>query len=101
MGLQCVWMKASTKMDVLTEKLIYWGIQCRKCDETIALGIRLDPDLGDVLSFLKPGTFRCVHGHTHNYHSDDVHFFPPPQTQITKAGILKNRANYKLLDQSE
>jgi hypothetical protein len=83
------------------ERTVYWGIECRTCLERIPLGIRLDSELGDISSFMQPGTFRCVHGHTHNYQLDDVILFPSPGMQATEAGIRKNRRNYKPLDSGE
>ena len=38
--------------------------------------------------------FRCVHGLTHNYPSDDVILFPSAGMQATEAEIRKNR-NYR------
>jgi hypothetical protein len=83
----------------MAERITSWGIQCRTCSEDILLGTKLDPRYGDFFGFLKPGSFRCVNGHTHNYSSDDV-FFPPssPEMPVTEGPIQKNRANYKLLD---
>jgi hypothetical protein len=79
-----------------------WGIQCRTCNETIPLGTRLDPRFADFFAFLKPGSFRCLHGHTHTYDSDDVFFFSSsPETPVTEAGIQGNRANYELLSPPE
>jgi len=89
-------------MEKAVERISGWGIQCRTCNEAIVLGTKLDPRYADFFSFLKPGSFRCSNDHTHNYDSDDVFFFPPsPETPITEAEILKNRANYKLLGSSE
>lgn len=84
------------------ERITNWGIQCRTCYETIVFGTRLDPRYADFFKFLKPGSFCCLHDHTHNYDSDDVFFFSSsPETPVTEAVIRKNRANYKLLDSSE
>ncbi|MGD0942510.1 MAG: hypothetical protein ABR905_22685 [Terracidiphilus sp.] len=84
-------------MEKAAEKITNWGIQCRTCNETIVLGTKLDPRYGDFFSFLKPWSFLCVHGHTHNYDSDDVFFFQSSaEMPVTEAGIQKNRANYEL-----
>jgi len=89
-------------MEKAVERITAWGIQCRTCNETIVLGTKLDPHYGDFFSFLKPGSFRCVHGHTHNYDSDDVVFFQTSAvTPVTEAEIEKNRANYELLGSLE
>ena len=75
-----------------------WGIQCRTCNESILLGTKLDSRYADFLSFLRPGSFRCMHGHTFNYDSDDVCFFSSFQeTPETEAEMEKNRANYTRL----
>ena len=88
-------------MEKAVERITNWGIQCRTCGETIALGTNLDPRYDDFFSFLKPGSFRCNHDHSHTYDSDDVFFFSSLETPVTEAGIEKNRANYQLLDSSE
>lgn len=88
-------------MEKAVERITNWGIQCRTCGETIALGTKLDPCYGDFFSFLKPGSFRCTHDHTHTYDSDDVCFFDSSHTAVTEDGIQKNRANYHLVGSSE
>lgn len=85
----------------MVEKISDWGIQCRTCSETIVLGTKLDLRFADFFTFLKPGSFRCVHGHSHNYGSDDLFFASPLETPATEAKILKNRALYELLDTPE
>ncbi len=89
-------------MEMAEERVTYWGIQCRTCNETVVLGTKLDLRYADFFCFLKPGSFRCVHGHSHNYDSDDVFFLPSSSgIPITEAGIRKNRDNYKLLGSME
>jgi hypothetical protein len=89
-------------MEKAVDRITDWGIQCRTCHETIVLGTKLDPRYGDFFKFLKPGTFHCIHGHTHSYDSDDVFFFhSPSETSAKVAEIQKNRANYFLLGSSE
>ena len=84
------------------ERITCWGIQCRTCNESIILGTKLDPRYGDFFSFLKPGSFRCDHDHTHNYDSDDVFFFESSaKVPFEEFEIRKNRANYQLLVPSE
>jgi hypothetical protein len=66
------------------------------------LGTKLDPRYADFFAFLKPGSFRCGNNHTHTYDSDDVAFFPSsPETPISEAAMLKNRAAYELLGSSK
>jgi hypothetical protein len=85
-------------MEKVAERIRSWGIQCRTCSEDIVLGTKSDPRYADFFSFLRPGSFRCVHGHTHTYDSDDVFFFDSSsETPANVAEILKNRANYLLL----
>ena len=84
------------------ERIGIWGIQCRTCHEGIVLGTKADLRFADFFSFLQPASFRCVHGHTHRYDSDDVFFFPSTnKTPADVAEILQNRANYLLLDSPE
>jgi len=89
-------------MENLSERIASWGIQCKTCDENIILGTKHDPRFADFFSFLTPGTFRCVHAHTHIYDSDDVVFFAPSsETPVTEAEILKNRAKYEFLSSKQ
>lgn len=89
-------------MEKAVEKITNWGILCRTCNQKILLGTKLDPRYGDFFSFLKPGSFRCVNNHIHNYDLDDVFFFPSsPETPVNEAEIQKNRANYELLGSLE
>jgi hypothetical protein len=84
-------------MENVSERITTWGIRCKTCSEDIVLGTKLDPRFADFFSFLKPGSFRCLHGHTHNYDSDDVFFVPFSEAPANEAQILENRANYELL----
>ena len=84
----------------MAEPTVYWGVACRTCCERIAFGIRGDSELGDAMSFLKPGAFQCVHGHKHTYWLDDVIYFEDNST-VTEAGIRRNRASYHLIDQPD
>jgi len=85
-------------MENVSERIGTWGIRCRTCDENIILGTKFDPRYADVFSFLASGSFRCTQGHTHNYDSDDLFFFPSSSgAPVDEAEILKNRANYRLL----
>jgi len=89
-------------MENVAERIMSWGIQCRTCSEDIVLGTKSDPRYADFFSFLRPGSFQCVHGHTHNYDSDDVSFFASSsETTAIIAEILKNRAYYMLLTPKE
>jgi hypothetical protein len=81
----------------MEDSKIYWGIQCRTCMETIALGRRSDLLHGVGYVLLKPGTFKCVHGHKHTYHSDDLHFFTP-EADISEEALERNRQRYKYLE---
>jgi hypothetical protein len=86
-------------MEQMAERITPWGIQCRTCGENILLGTKDDPRYGDFFKFLRPGSFQCVKGHVHNYDSDDLYFMASSSvTPATEAEILKNRANYELLD---
>ncbi|MDR3726814.1 MAG: hypothetical protein P4K86_07225 [Terracidiphilus sp.] len=85
-------------MEKAVERITDWGIQCRTCNEAILLGTKIDLRYADFFSFLKPGTFCCMHGHSHSYDSDDVFFFQSSsETSAKEAEIQKNRANYILL----
>ena len=89
-------------MEKVDERIGNWGIQCRTCSQNIMLGTKSDPRYGDFFSFLRPGTFQCVHGHAHTYSSDDVFFFSSSsEIFVTEAEMLRNRANYELLRSSE
>jgi len=89
-------------MENLAARIGSWGIQCKTCSEDIVLGTKSDPRYADFFSFLRPGSFQCTHGHTHNYESDDVFFFADPwETPAAASEILKNRANYILLTSKE
>jgi hypothetical protein len=85
----------------MIEGISDWGIRCRTCDEPVILGSKLDPRYADFFSFLQPGSFSCVHGHTHNYDSNDVFFASSSDTPATEAQKAKNRALYELLSPSE
>jgi hypothetical protein len=85
----------------MAERITDWGIQCRTCSQIIILGTKLDPRFEDFFKFLRPGSFRCAHNHTHDYDSDDVFFASPSETPATEAEILKNRASYDLLGPPE
>ena len=74
-------------------EVFYWGIECKTCNEQIVFGIRLHPTLGDRLRFAKPGTFRCLHMHKHQYDKDDFLFFRSA-SQVNEAGIRDNRSRY-------
>ena len=82
------------------EPTLYWGVECRTCQEQIALGIRLHPRYGRISAFLKPGTLRCAHGHRHNYYSGDLTFFQPT-SPVTDAQIEDNRSRFLWIDQPE
>jgi hypothetical protein len=99
---ECQRVQSEKTHDCETGRINFWGIQCRTCHEPIALGTKLDPRTADFFKFLKPGSFRCVHGHNHCYDSDDVFFFlSSARAPATGAEIQRNRANYKLVDQAE
>jgi hypothetical protein len=74
----------------------YWGIICTTCEERIVLGRRLDAATGDMQSFLKPGSFVCIRGHRHLYHSDDLECFPFEEL-LPDSKMESNRKNYKYL----
>jgi len=88
-------------MEKAIERITGWGIQCKTCGEAIALGTKLDARYEDFFKFLKPGSFRCRHDHTHTYDSDDVCFLDSSGSPVTEDEIVKNRANYQLLNSSE
>ena len=73
----------------------YWGVQCKTCLEAIVLGIEEDPELGDCLTFLQPGSFACTHGHRHEYDLPDRAEYLEPNGPVTRGGILANRSRYR------
>ena len=81
-------------MENPAERIGGWGIQCRTCNEDILLGTKSDPRFADFFSFLRPGSFQCIHGHAHSYDSDDVFFFAPTGKPASMAEIVENRAKY-------
>ena len=81
-------------LDRLADETIFWGIQCRTCEEKIVFGIRRHPDYGDAMSFLCAGTFRCKYGHAHKYFSGDLTYFRLPGGFVNLGGIKQNRAAY-------
>jgi hypothetical protein len=76
------------------EPRFYWGVKCRTCSETVAFGLRRDPEFGGISSFLKPGKFQCPNGHVHIYFCDDRVFFRN-EDEIPREVIKRNRAAYR------
>lgn len=83
----------------MTEPIIYWGIECAICARKIAFGVRLDLRYGYPLTFLKPGTFECIEGHSHAYTIDDLIYFDLNDENVSDTAIQRNREGYRLLNQ--
>jgi hypothetical protein len=76
------------------KEIIYWGVLCRKCSESIAFGAPCHQQFELESTFAKPGAIRCANGHTYIYFPRDFRFFATA-AEIPDALMQANREAHR------